>query len=107
MRRRRRALQRREEGVKNKRLDLYNITEYFAVSAFFGFYISTAQNLHVILFTTSCPTPSQSGGKGRAAERSFGSHSLRMLSAVIEALVFIAVYIYGMYRLKRQNEAEL
>ncbi len=32
---------------------------------------------------------------------------MEMLSAVIEALVFIAVYIYGMYRLKRQNEAEL
>ena len=31
---------------------------------------------------------------------------MEMLSAVIEALVFIAVYIYGMYRLNRQNEAE-
>ena len=37
MRRRRSVLQRREEGVKNKRLDLYNITEYFAVTAFLGF----------------------------------------------------------------------
>ena len=39
MRRRRSVLQRREEGVKNKRLDLYNITEYFAVSAFWVLHI--------------------------------------------------------------------
>lgn len=39
MRRRRSVLQRREEGVKNTRLDLYNITEYFAMSAFWVLHI--------------------------------------------------------------------